>query len=287
MTPAIAGGLALALAATVALDAGFVLQQLAAAKLRPLSLKEPRLSVLALVGARRWVLGFVLGLGGWGLYLAALTIAPLSLVQSVAAGGVAIVVLLIAIARHARPSGREAAGAAFASAGLVALVASVAVAPGVPAPRAPTIAIAIVLSLLAAAALAAGRRGTAAAAGLAAGLLYGGGDVASKLLLAGGPLEPARIVGSGWLYATLGAHLGAFAFLQRSFQRGDAVASIGTMTAATNLVPIVAGVAVLGDPMPLSPLLAGLRLAAFAACVAGAWLLSASRPGERPWPDGR
>jgi enterochelin esterase-like enzyme len=88
------------------------------------------------------------------------------------------------------------------------------------------------------------------------------------------------VLASGWLYATLAAHGGGFLAIQRSFQRGGAVSSIGPMTAAVNLVPIVAGVALLGDPLPRSEPLLVLRIVAFAAAVAGAYLVSRARaPG--------
>ena len=49
------------------------------------------------------------------------------------------------------------------------------------------------------------------------------------------------------------------------------------MTAATNLVPMLAGPLVLGEALPASPLLLTLRLTAFAATGAGATLLARVR----------
>ena len=40
--------------------------------------------------SRWWVIGFLLATLGWGLHVAALSIAPLSLVQAVIAGGLAL-----------------------------------------------------------------------------------------------------------------------------------------------------------------------------------------------------
>jgi hypothetical protein len=55
------------------------------------------------------------------------------------------------------------------------------------------------------------------------------------------------------------------------------------MTAATNLLPMAAGVLVLGDPLPSSPVLVALRAVAFATTAVGAVLLAESRTAaERP-----
>jgi hypothetical protein len=55
------------------------------------------------------------------------------------------------------------------------------------------------------------------------------------------------------------------------------------MTAATNLLPIAAGVLLLGERLPDGGLDLALRLAAFAAAVAGAWALAGrAAPPELP-----
>jgi S-formylglutathione hydrolase FrmB len=285
MTTPLGVGLALALAATVALETGFVLQHAGASGLPELSLRRVRSSARSLVGARRWLAGFVIGLVGWGLYLGAQRLAPLSLVQAVAAGGIAVLVAIVAAAHRTRPTRSEAVGALVATAGLAALAVSLRhTTAGHLAPAAPPVAICAVLAALAGAAGLAARRGTAAAGGLAAGLLYGAGDISSKLLVTARPIGIGAVAGSGWLYVTLAAHAAGFLALQRSFQRGGAVSSIGPMTAAVNLVPIVAGVALLGDPLPRSSPLLGLRIVAFAATVAGAWMLGRARAAESAEP---
>src|SRR5664279_726533 len=88
------------------------------------------------------------------------------------------------------------------------------------------------------------------------------------------------------LYATAGAHGLGFLLLQRAFQNGSALASLGTMTAAMNLLPMAAGVLLLGERLPSGDPALALRIAAFAAAVAGAWVLSArAAPPEAPEPS--
>jgi enterochelin esterase-like enzyme len=76
-----------------------------------------------------------------------------------------------------------------------------------------------------------------------------------------------------YLWLALAGHGCGFLVLQRSFQRGGVVSAVAPMTAAMNLLPIAAGVLVLGDPLPRSVPVLALRLAAFAAAATGAALL--------------
>jgi hypothetical protein len=288
MDATLAAGLGLALASALALDLGFLLQQHAASRLPALHLSRPLASARSLGGARVWVAGFAIGLGGWALYLAALTRAPLSLVQTVAAAGIVILVALAAVASRRLPPRRERLGAGLAAIGLGALAASL---PShvASADRAGISLPLIALSALAAVAAAALARGSrAGAVGLAAGAFYGLGDVWSKLLLDGLPSHPGAldVLGRPALYATAAAHLAGFLALQRAFQRGGPIAAIVPMTALMNLLPMVAGPLVLGEALPADPRLAALRLVAFACASSGAALLVAERREPTPSEPG-
>ena len=287
MTTALAGGLGLALASALALDAGFLIQQHAVAHAYELSLRRPLASARALFESRRWLAGFFLGLAGWGLYFAALTLAPLSLVQTVAASGIGLLVVLVAIASRKLPVRREQGGALLATLGLMALAVSAGRSGATPssAPSTAGLCGLVAVALVVAACALRGR--SAALGGLAAGLCYGVGDVTSKSLLIALPHHPTAgaLLASPFLYATAGAHGLGFVVLQRAFQHGGAIASLGPMTAATNLLPMAAGVLLLGERLPEGGLDLALRLGAFAAAVAGAWVLakrSADVPPESP-----
>ncbi len=272
-------GLGVALVGAVALNAGFVLQAHGAAAAPTLGLRRPLASAVALLSAPRWTIGFAAGIAGWLLYLVALGLAPLSLVQAVSAGAVCLVVPIAALAARARPSRAATVGALVAAAGLAALAASMRTATR----NGPVHAATIPLALLAVAVLGIGGRAlvrpSASLGGLASGLGYGLGDVLSKLLLSHLPRHPglAELVSAPLLVPTLLCHVAAFLLLQRTFQRhgpATAVAIVGTMTAAMNLLPMAAGVMILGDPFPHGATGAIARLAAFAAVVAGARILA-------------
>lgn len=95
MTGKLALSLLLALASTVALNWGFYRQHEQASTLPPLSLRRPLHSLRLLLSNLRWLVGFLVGIGGWIFYVAALAFGPLSLVQAVSAGGIGVLALLV------------------------------------------------------------------------------------------------------------------------------------------------------------------------------------------------
>jgi hypothetical protein len=268
----LAAGLVLALLSTAALSWGFYIQHAVSGGLPPLTVRHPAASLCALFGNWRWLAGFGAGLGGWALYIAALRLAPLSLVQATSAGGVGLLALLVRFG-GGRLSGRERAAVAASVGGLLLLALTLpsgvghATAPGWAAP----LGWVLISGLLAALAAGPGAAALRPGAGLAvaAGLLYAAGDVATKAAVAG--THPVL------LFAALlpACHGLAFVSLQLSFQRGSALATAGTATMLTNAAPILAGLTVFAEPMPSG--LAGLaRGAGFAAVVASAALLTAT-----------
>src|SRR5262249_24613222 len=82
-----------------------------------------------------------------------------------------------------------------------------------------------------------------AAFGLAAGVLYAAGDVATKAAVAGG----AAVV---FVAAVLACHGLAFVALQQGFQRGGALTTVGLSTLLTNALPILAGTTLFHEGLP-------------------------------------
>jgi hypothetical protein len=111
--------------------------------------------------------------------------------------------------------------------------------------------------------------------GAAAGILYGVADTATKA-------ATATAHHSGLLAALLSPtaaailllSAGAFFCFQRGLQIGLALPVIALMSAATNLVAILGGVAVFGDPLGATPVVAAAHVVAFALVGVGAWLLA-------------
>jgi hypothetical protein len=257
----VGGGLALALISAFALNWGWLEQHGATQELPVLSGRRPLRSLRLLFGNRTWVIGFVVGLAGWAFYIAALTLAPLSLVQATAAGGIGILAALA----HRQGHAAQWPAVAVAVIGLALL--AVSLAGG--APKSTTVGPAALVvwlsgSAILAALLAARRSG--AGLGLAAGALYAAGDVATK----------AAVHGGVWLLVVpvvLAAHGAAFVVLQLGFQRGTPLATAGTSTLLTNALPIAAGVALFHERLP-GGALGSLRVVAFASVVVAAAMLA-------------
>jgi len=275
MTAALLGGLALALASAGALNWGYFAQHQAAVRLPKLSLRRPIHSLVVLFVDRRWLAGFLVGIGGWVLYVAALKLAPLSLVQATSAGGIGLLALLAWRATGTRPQTGELAGVGAALVGLVLLGASLAGQHGAGRQAAVgSVVLWLVVSAAAAGTLALVGHRTAAALGAAAGLLYAAGDVATKAAVGGG----ARFA---FVPALLACHGLAFVALQLGFQRGTALATAGVATLLTNALPIVAGTALFHEGLP-DGALGALRVLAFVAVVAGAAGLARAEPAAVP-----
>jgi len=237
----------------------------AASRLPPLSIRRPVHSLRLLFSNLRWLAGFAAGLAGWALYVAALALAPLSLVQAASAGGIGLLALLVRRAAAVPLERRERAGVGAAIAGLALLGISLAghAQDGHQAP-AGVVILWIVVSL-AAAALASARLPGGAGFGLAAGVLYAAGDVATKAAVGGGAAV-------AFVVAVLACHGLAFVALQLGFQRGGALSTAGVSTLLTNALPILAGMLVFDEGIPPG-LLGALRVLAFAGVVVGAALL--------------
>jgi hypothetical protein len=264
----LAAGLVLAVVSAVAINGGYALQHREAAALPPLSLRRPVRSLLSLFRAPRWLAGFLAGIGGWVLYVVALKLAPLSLVQACAAGGVGV--LAVGVGRLTRAE-QVGVGAAFS--GLVLL--GLSLRPHTAGGHGNWVAVALWMAVSVAAALAlAALVRSGPALGTAAGILYAAGDVGTKAAVAGG-------VRLGFVPALLACHGLAFVCIQLAFQRGGRLATAGLAVLWTNALPIAAGTAIFGESLP--PGLRGAaRLAAFVLVLIGAVALSRQTTEPQP-----
>ncbi len=267
--------LVLALAATTLTNVAYLREHDAAAALPALSLRRPLHSVQVLLTDRSWLIGFALESSGFALYVAALALAPLTLVQSIAAGGIGILAFVSARMRRQRLGRHELAGVLVSMLGLLALAVSLAGGTG-EGTGGSTFEILLWLAATAAAAVVAlglGRRfgAFAVAEGVAGGLFFSIGDISVKVATQGGARAAFAIgVIAGYSLGTV--------FLQLGYQKGGALTVAGLATLLTNALPIAAGTVVLGEPVP-SGVFGGLRIAAFAAVTLGAILLA--RPDRR------
>jgi hypothetical protein len=269
-------GLALALVSAVAVNWAYTREHDAVLSLPSMSPRHPLAAAAALLGSRPWLLAFGTETAGWLVYLASLRLAPLALVQAVSAGGIAVLALSGGRGHPLRLPRRERLAVGLAIAGLVLLGLSLGGSkPSDHVPDAFHAAVWLGACAAGAVALSAARirSSNAAILGLAAGLLFSGGDISAKLVVHGGT----------WLLVAL-ALVAFYALgsiqLQGAFQRGDAVTAAGIATLTTNAVPIAAGIVLLRESIP-GGVNRVFQLAAFALVVGGAVLLTDPRAHSR------
>jgi drug/metabolite transporter (DMT)-like permease len=282
----IAFALILTIISACALDLGYLLQHDVASRLPPLSVHQPIKSVRSLLVERRWLAGFGIQVAGFALYVVALAYAPLSLVQATAAGGIGILAIMVSRITHVPLTRLEKIGAAVSVVGLALLGISLVSSHG-EGSGASYFWIAVWLGASAGAAALCvtllGRAvGVAAAWGIASGILFAAGDVATKMAVSGGAANIAFLACLVVFYAS------GTAVLQAAFQRGSALTTAGLSTLLTNALPILAGMIVFHEPLP-SGWVGAVRIAAFAAVVAGAVLLGtrSKDPPQEPADAGR
>ena len=271
-------GLTVSFAAALVTNTAYSLEHDAAAALPPLSPRRPVRAARLLLGDRRWLIAFAAETAGWLMYVAALRLAPLSLVQAVGASGVAVLAFATARGHPSRLARREQLAVVLAIAGLTLLALSLV--DTAESDQHPAV-IGVIIWLGACGGGAALLMATpmhiarAASLGLAAGLLFADGDMSAKLVGYGG----LWLIALGTLIAAYGI---GTSVLQSAYQRGDALTAAGMATMATNAVPIAAGFVLFGETLPHGTR-AVLQVAAFGCLVPSAVALGhqqAPRSGE-------
>jgi hypothetical protein len=273
--------LVLALASTVLINLAYLREHDAAAALPVLCIRRPLQSARALLTDRSWLLGFGMETFGFLLYAAALALASLALVQSVAAGGIGVLAYVSARVMGRPLEPRERNGAVLSVFGLVVLAVSLAGGSGAGG-EGSTDEILLWLGATAGAALivlGVGRAplGVGVAYGIAGGLFFSIGDISTEVATQG---EDARLLFV--LPLILGYTLGTW-LLQIGYQSSGALTVAGLATLLTNALPIAAGTVVLDEPVP-SGVFGILRLLAFAAVTIGAIFLARPMKGQAPEP---
>src|SRR5204862_7676079 len=118
-------GLLLARATAFASVVGFLDKQRGAVESPAVELRRPIRTSLALFRSHWYVLGIVIATGSWALHVGALSLAPISLVQSVIAGGLVLLTVTADRLFAQEVTRREWVGVALAAAGLAFLAATI------------------------------------------------------------------------------------------------------------------------------------------------------------------
>ena len=269
-------GLLLALVCAFTSIVGFLYKHRGAVESAPVEWRRPVRSSLALFRSHWYVLGIVVALASWGFHVAALSLAPISLVQSVIAGGLVLLTVVADRLFGFTVTRREWIGVALTAAGLAFLAATLEGAGESAhsgygtATLAAYVGGAATLGLAAATAARSSVRGGVLLA-VSAGLIWGASDVSIKAL------SDSLDDGFGVLlhplaFVILAASLVGLSISARSLQVGKAVPVIAVTSAAANVCTIAAGPLVFGEPLPDDPLGLAVRMLAFALVILAAAL---------------
>ncbi len=283
-------GLLLAVAGSVALNASYLIQHAGSVGAPAIEPRHPLRTLRSLLRSRLWLGGGVLGMTGWAISVAALTQAPLSLVQAFLIGGIALLAPVSVRVLGHRLTPRETAGITLVLVALAVLLVGHG-AVGVHSHfHSRALGLYLTASMTAGAGLLLFKRRRAQMLAAAGGILYGAADVAIKALTGlVGHHGVSAAATSPWLIATIAASICAFFCFQRALQSGRPMPVIALMTAGNNVVSIIGGLAVFGDPLGHRPGMVLIHLAAFALIVLAAWLLAPAQaaiaaPAPAPAP---
>lgn len=280
-------GLFLALLTAFGSVVGFLYKFRGARKAPAVDLRRPIDSSVALFRSPLYALGILIALASWGLHVGALALAPISLVQSVIAGGLVLLTVVSDRLFGIPVTRREWIGVGLTAAGLAFLAATIGGGANQAYSRYDPGRLAIYVGVLGLAGLAlAARFRRATVLAVAAGLLWAASDTSIKALSShlgalgfGVLLHPLALV-------ILVASLIGLLVSAQSLQLGDAVPVIALTSAAANLTTIAAGPIVFGEPLPSDGLALALRLLAFALVVTAAALTPPPAMRKRPAPAG-
>ncbi len=280
MTPLF--GILLALACALATNVGFLYKHRGACAAPAVDIKRPLWSAKSLFASRLFALGMLIAAGAWIFHVAAMAIAPMSLVQAVLAGGVVLLAIMAERMFGLQIGRRQWLGLGFTAFGLMLLGISLPPAHGahsrfsVPGMIAFEAALIVAGSLLIISPrIGASRRHHGFMLGAAAGILFGVSDVAIKAI--SGMVASHGAIGllSPWMIVTIGASIAAFYASAKGLQDGDAVPVIAITGTAANVAGIVGGIIVFGDPLSGNPLTLIVECFAFLLVLAAAWLMPA------------
>jgi hypothetical protein len=266
-------GLVLAVGTAFGSVAGFLFKFRGARRATAVELRRPFRSTVELFRSPVYTLGIGIALASWGLHVAALSLAPISLVQSVIAGGLVLVTVLADRLFGIEVRRREWVGVALTAAGLAFLAATLHGDGRSAQSHYDPATLAIFLVAVGGVGLLVSLRSRSASAlAVSAGLLWAASDTSIKGLSSHlhhlGPLvliHPLALV-------ILVASLIGLLVSARSLQLGDAVAVIAVTSAAANLVTIAAGPIVFSEPLPSGGFQLAVRLFAFALVIVSAAL---------------
>jgi drug/metabolite transporter (DMT)-like permease len=270
-------GLGVAVLCAVATNVAFLCRHRGASSVPTVEWQHPWATSKALWGARWFAIGMGVALVAWLLHVAALAVAPITLVQVAISAGLVLVAVLAERWFGISVGRRQWIAVVLTAVGLALVTASTPTPKSAHSAYSPGGMLAFQAVVIGGAALCMASRRMASGAryaivlGAAAGALFAGSDAALKALSKhvgdhgpGGLLTP-------WLVTCVLCSVMGFFASARSLQDDDAVAVISLTTVGSTVATLVGGIVVFRDPVATQPHMLALQLGGFVCiCLAAA-----------------
>jgi drug/metabolite transporter (DMT)-like permease len=276
-------GILLALACAFVANLGFFYKYRGANSVPKVQVQHPLRSIRELFASKWFTLGMITATASWGLHVAALALAPMSVIQVSLAAGVVFIAVMADRLFGFEVGRRQWVGLSLTAAGLVMLGITLPAMHGVHAhfSQAAMISFEAALFGIGGLLIMGPRMGGpvehhGVMLGAASGILFGVSDTAIKALT--GITGAHGVIGlllSPWLAVAIIASIFAFFASARGLQDGDAVPVIAVTGTAANIAGIGGGIIVFGDPMAGSALGVTVQVLAFVLVVVASALMPA------------
>jgi hypothetical protein len=253
-------------------------KQKGAVQTKDVDIRRPIQSAVALFRSKWFVIGWIVAVIAWLLHVGALALAPISLGQAVIAGGI---VLLGLIAerffdfklKRRQWVGLVVMGLALAVLGATAHSESNHTSYGLlemAAFELGAVAVGVACGLICRIERLSKHRGVIL--GAAGGILFGICDVSIKAVTSG---KHGLLAATPWALIGVLCAIAAFYATARSLQVGDGVGVIAATATTANLLGILGGIVIFGEPLGKDPLTVAGRLVAFFLAVVAVGLVPA------------
>ncbi len=276
-------GILLALACAFVANLGFFYKYKGANSVPKVRVLHPLRSARELYSSKWFCLGMLTATVSWGLHVAALSLAPMSVIQVSLAAGVVFIAVMADKLFGFEVGRRQWIGLILTAAGLVLLGLTLPVMHGAHSRFSDPAMISFEAGLfgLGGLLIMGPRMGGpvehhGVMLGAASGILFGVSDTAIKALT--GITGSHGFVGlllSPWLAVAVVASIVAFFASARGLQDGEAVPVIAVTGTAANIAGIAGGIIVFGDPMAGSALGVILQALAFVLVVTASAMMPA------------
>jgi drug/metabolite transporter (DMT)-like permease len=271
-------GILFALLCAFATNLAFLYKHRGACAAPKVDVRHPVRSAVGLFRSTWFAIGMLVATGAWAFHVAALAMAPMSVVQVVMASGLVLLAVMADRLFGYQVGPRQWVGLAAMALGLVLIALTQPATHGSHSSYSLFAMTAFEGGLLGLGGLLiAGPRVVGArtehhglALGAAAGILFGVSDVAIKALT--GLIGMHGVLGfaSPWLAVAAVASVAAFYASARGLQDGEAVPVIAATSTAANVSCILGGIVVFGDPMPSDTIGIAVQALAFVLVVVAA-----------------